>query len=202
MQAWPRTAGFLTCRSPWLLLGPPSRSARTCATSSARCLRAPSLTAAADPRCSYENSPDRKAVVAILTDPANADWNCVVAARTQWQPSETDESKAQYQDVLKTADFTLCPAGLNVEAYRIYEAMSYGSVPILQRQAAIAAGTLQDDLYQCGTAHQLLKESDAPVVWLEDWSQLPAMLKRLAAESEQETFQRRSVACLEPISLH
>ena len=49
----------------------------------------------------------------------------------------------RYRRALQTSDFTLCPAGSNVESYRIYEAMSYGSVPILQRQPIIKPGSMQ-----------------------------------------------------------
>jgi len=34
--------------------------------------------------------------------------------------------------VLKSSDLTLCPVGLNSESYRIYEALSVGSLPVVE----------------------------------------------------------------------
>ncbi|KAJ7418872.1 transmembrane protein 5 [Willisornis vidua] len=49
-----------------------------------------------------------------------------------WQPQETNESFKNYQDALLHSDLTLCPVGINTECYRIYEACSYGSLPVIE----------------------------------------------------------------------
>ncbi|PKU48521.1 transmembrane protein 5 isoform x1 [Limosa lapponica baueri] len=49
-----------------------------------------------------------------------------------WQPQETNESFKNYQDALLQSDLTLCPVGINTECYRIYEACSYGSLPVIE----------------------------------------------------------------------
>eukprot|EP00069_Balaena_mysticetus_P009113 bmy_19964T0 len=78
----------------------------------------------------YENS-SRQALMNILKQDGN-DKLCWVSAREQWQPQETNESLKNYQDALLQSDLTLCPAGVNTECYRIYEACSYGSVPVVE----------------------------------------------------------------------
>ncbi|RMC10006.1 hypothetical protein DUI87_12799 [Hirundo rustica rustica] len=49
-----------------------------------------------------------------------------------WQPQETNASFKNYQDALLQSDLTLCPVGINTECYRIYEACSYGSLPVIE----------------------------------------------------------------------
>ena len=51
---------------------------------------------------------------------------------TRWSASESNESAGLYRSVLQDSDFTLCPNGINEETYRIYEALSYGSIPIIE----------------------------------------------------------------------
>ena len=49
-------------------------------------------------------------------------------------PGETQESRQEYYHALLHSDFTLNPVGKNTECYRVYEAMSYGSVPIVENR--------------------------------------------------------------------
>ena len=48
---------------------------------------------------------------------------------------ETEESMSEYVQVIRQSDLTLNPVGLNVECYRIYEAMALGSVPVVEDRA-------------------------------------------------------------------
>ena len=157
----------------------------------------------------YKDGADRQHIVKVLEGKGNALWNCVLQVRTEWQEKEEETTKALYHETLQASDYTLCPAGYNVEAYRFdqirivinhnhwhgiaraYEAMSYGSVPIIKRDASIAEGTLQDHKYLCRYSYQLLKENDAPVIWIDDWSEIGHVLDTLHAESGAATFQRR-----------
>jgi hypothetical protein len=133
----------------------------------------------------------RKQVVRILRDPRHKHWKCFLKYRDEWTKSESHQSMAQYVDTLKNTDFTLCPAGNNVESFRIYEAMSFGSVPVLLHDVVIKKGDLQDSTYKCTGAFELLKFHSAPVIWLNSWSELPTVMENLLAETPAETYQRR-----------
>ena len=143
----------------------------------------------------YNNSIARNNVERILKDPANRHWNCFLKARADWVATETSESQREYLAVTQHSDYTLCPPGYNVEAYRIYEAMTFGSVPILQYGVNRISGDLQGDSYLCEDSFRLLKEHNAPVIWLEDWSELAGVLNELQRETAAQTYQRR---CVDP----
>ena len=130
----------------------------------------------------------RHDVVAMLTDPTHAAWQCHVKWREHYQPTDSAESADEYALVVAASDFTLCPAGSNAESYRIYEAMSMGSVPVLQR--SVNSSNMYPG-YHCEYAYENLKDMRAPVVWLDNWSQLPAVMERLRAESPYQTYRRR-----------
>ncbi|KYO47700.1 transmembrane protein 5 isoform A [Alligator mississippiensis] len=78
----------------------------------------------------YKNS-SRETLMEVLKQD-ELDKLCWITAREQWQPQETNESFKNYQDALLQSDLTLCPVGVNTECYRIYEACSYGSVPVVE----------------------------------------------------------------------
>ncbi|XP_043349985.1 ribitol-5-phosphate xylosyltransferase 1 isoform X5 [Dermochelys coriacea] len=78
----------------------------------------------------YKNSSRENLMEVLKQD--GLDKLCWIAAREQWQPQETNESFRIYQDALLQSDLTLCPVGVNTECYRIYEACSYGSVPVVE----------------------------------------------------------------------
>ncbi|XP_020382908.1 ribitol-5-phosphate xylosyltransferase 1 isoform X3 [Rhincodon typus] len=108
-----------------------------------------------------------------------------------WLPQETSESLKKYQDALLQSDLTLCPVGINTECYRIYEACSYGSVPVVED--VMTPG-------QCGNSSvfqnaplRLLKLMGAPFIFVKDWKELPAILEKEKAMSLQEKNQRRRI---------
>ncbi|XP_067929987.1 ribitol-5-phosphate xylosyltransferase 1-like [Watersipora subatra] len=94
--------------------------------------------------------------------------HCYLKVRYTWQPTETQESLSSYVEVLKSSDLTLCPLGLNAESYRIYEALSVGSVPIIE-DAVMGSNC-------SSTPYRLLRRHKAPVVFVKDWSELPKVL--------------------------
>ena len=142
----------------------------------------------------YKESLVRQLVRDIVIDPENQYWNCFLKYREEWVASETTESQEEYISALNNSDFTLCPPGFNVEAYRIYEAMTFGSVPVLQYDVQLVDGDLQGPGYICTTEpFAFLKEQNAPVVWLSDWSELPDIMNKLKAETPKETYERRFV---------
>ncbi|XP_072408006.1 ribitol-5-phosphate xylosyltransferase 1 isoform X4 [Chiloscyllium punctatum] len=114
---------------------------------------------------------------------------CLISVREQWLPQETSENLKKYQDALLQSDLTLCPVGINTECYRIYEACSYGSVPVVED--VMTPG-------QCGNSSvfqnaplRLLKLMGAPFIFVKDWKELPAILEKEKAMSLQEKNHRR-----------
>ncbi|ESO03715.1 hypothetical protein HELRODRAFT_191935 [Helobdella robusta] len=56
----------------------------------------------------------------------------IISTRDSWSPNEEKSSAQFYQKALMESDFTLCLDGLNEETYRVYEAISMGSIPIVE----------------------------------------------------------------------
>ncbi|KAM9073309.1 ribitol-5-phosphate xylosyltransferase 1 [Megaptera novaeangliae] len=135
----------------------------------------------------YENS-SRQALMNILKQDGN-DKLCWVSAREQWQPQETNESLKNYQDALLQSDLTLCPAGVNTECYRIYEACSYGSVPVVED--VMTAGSCANSSVYHNAPLQLLKSMNAPFIFIKNWKELPAILEKEKTIILQEKIQRR-----------
>jgi len=76
----------------------------------------------------------------------------------------------EYRRILLNSKFTLCPAGHNPEAFRIFEACEAGSIPILVR----------DEEYRehfCKDSFAPLIASGAPFIVLNSWSELSDALK-------------------------
>jgi len=97
---------------------------------------------------------------------------------------------SEYVKVVRGSDLTLNPAGKNVECYRVYEAMALGSVPVIEDVGVSAS---------CGTAvssdhHvmlRLLKQHEAPVIYVSDWRQLAHILQREQQMSTADVVARR-----------
>lgn len=107
----------------------------------------------------------------------------------RWQPQETNESFKNYQDALLQSDLTLCPVGINTECYRIYEACSYGSVPVIED--VMALGDCRNSSMYHSAPLQLLKTMGAPFIFIKNWKELPAVLEKEKKMSLQEKIQRR-----------
>jgi hypothetical protein len=91
-------------------------------------------------------------------------------------------------DSLLKSDLTLCPVGRNTECYRIYEAMSLGSIPVVE--------DVQTD-GNCDTVStmaplRLLKQHDAPVIYVKSWYELYELLKEEAELTLEEKIERRT----------
>ncbi|XP_035280395.1 ribitol-5-phosphate xylosyltransferase 1 [Anguilla anguilla] len=134
----------------------------------------------------YRNS-SREKLMEILKK-HGLEGECVVAAREQWVPTETAESLRRYRAALAQSDLTLCPVGVNPECYRVYEACSYGSVPVVEDvgTAGGCAGGAGG-----GSPLRLLKASGAPFLFLRDWAELPALLERERRMTPEEKAERR-----------
>ncbi|XP_010881646.1 ribitol-5-phosphate xylosyltransferase 1 [Esox lucius] len=132
----------------------------------------------------YKNS-SRENLMGILKE-SGLDKECVTTARETWLPQETAESLRWYQTALAQSDLTLCPVGINTECYRIYEACAYGSVPVVED--VLTPGG-------CSSAQRsplrLLKAAGAPFIFLKDWRELPGLLQKERAMSQDERTERR-----------
>ncbi|XP_048405353.2 ribitol-5-phosphate xylosyltransferase 1 isoform X2 [Stegostoma tigrinum] len=116
---------------------------------------------------------------------------CLISVREQWLPQETSESLKKYQDALLQSDLTLCPVGINTECYRIYEACSYGSVPVVED--VMTPGQCSNSSVFQNAPLRLLKLMGAPFIFVKDWKELPAILEKEKAMSLQEKNQRRRI---------
>uniref|UniRef100_A0A8C6ZDV8 Ribitol xylosyltransferase 1 n=2 Tax=Nothoprocta perdicaria TaxID=30464 RepID=A0A8C6ZDV8_NOTPE len=135
----------------------------------------------------YKNS-SRETLLEILKQDG-LDKLCWIAAREQWQPQETNESFRNYQDALLQSDLTLCPVGINTECYRIYEACSYGSVPVVED--VMTPGDCGNSSVHHSAPLQLLKTMGAPFIFIKDWKELPSLLEEEKKKSLQEKIERR-----------
>ncbi|NWZ21145.1 RXLT1 xylosyltransferase, partial [Asarcornis scutulata] len=135
----------------------------------------------------YKNS-SRETLMEILKQDG-LDKLCWIAAREQWQPQETNESFKNYQDALLQSDLTLSPVGINTECYRIYEACSYGSLPVIED--VMTPGDCGNSSMYHSAPLQLLKTMGAPFIFIKNWKELPAILEKEKKMSLQEKIQRR-----------
>ncbi|XP_075219508.1 ribitol-5-phosphate xylosyltransferase 1-like [Lycorma delicatula] len=94
---------------------------------------------------------------------------CPIVGRKTWVPSETEESLSRYIKIIEDSDLTLCPVGQNAESYRIYEALSLGSVPVVEDRATPG--------FCDKTPFRLLKLYKPPFIFIKDWKELPNILK-------------------------
>ncbi|XP_036614331.1 ribitol-5-phosphate xylosyltransferase 1 [Trichosurus vulpecula] len=135
----------------------------------------------------YKNS-SREILMDILQHDKNNKL-CWITAREEWKPQETNESLKNYQDALLQSDLTLCPVGVNTECYRIYEACSYGSIPVVED--VMTPGNCGNASTSPSAPLQLLKAMRAPFIFIKDWKELPAVLEKEKNMSLQEKVERR-----------
>ena len=98
---------------------------------------------------------------------------------------------SDYINILRSSDLTLSPVGQNAECYRIYEAMSCGSVPVIEDQpAANSCGVTTSDRSR-RTLLTLLRRHEAPVIFVSDWNQLPRLLDNERRLTQRHIVERR-----------
>ncbi|KAL7401836.1 hypothetical protein ABVT39_005234 [Epinephelus coioides] len=132
----------------------------------------------------YKNS-SRETLMQVLKQ-SGLEKDCITTAREKWLPQETSDSLRRYQTALAQSELTLCPVGINTECYRIYEACSYGSVPVVEdvlTPGTCAAGP--------SSPLRLLKAAGAPFIFISDWKELPAILERERGMSQEQRVDRR-----------
>uniref|UniRef100_A0A8D0DRR6 Ribitol xylosyltransferase 1 n=1 Tax=Salvator merianae TaxID=96440 RepID=A0A8D0DRR6_SALMN len=114
---------------------------------------------------------------------------CWISTREEWWPQETNETLQNYQDALLQSDLTLCPLGVNTECYRIYEACSFGSIPVVED--TMTPGNCGNSSVSLSAPLQLLKTMGAPFIFIKSWKELPAILEKEQNMTLQDKIQRR-----------
>ncbi|XP_042325968.1 ribitol-5-phosphate xylosyltransferase 1 [Sceloporus undulatus] len=135
----------------------------------------------------YKNS-TRESLMEVMKQ-NGLDKLCWISAREEWWPQETNESLRNYQDALLQSDLTLCPVGVNTECYRIYEACSFGSVPVVED--VMTPGSCGNSSVYHSAPLQLLKTMGAPFIFIRNWKELPAILEKEQNMTLQQKIQRR-----------
>lgn len=133
----------------------------------------------------YPNS--SRVVLQTIIKAFKLDDVCFIKTRDSWAPQESSESANDFRYALTNSDLTLNPVGMNTECYRIYEACSYGSVPVVEDVAT--PGKCRDDdkvspLY-------LLKKFGAPFIYVKDWRELPRILENEKRLTHEQIVERR-----------
>jgi hypothetical protein len=108
---------------------------------------------------------------------------CYLRLRETWQPNESKETADEYYQVLLHSDLTLSPVGINTECYRLYEACSYGSVPVVE--------DVQTPGNCSSTPLRLMKHYNAPFIYLKSWTELPKILEKEKQMTLEEKIYRR-----------
>lgn len=93
----------------------------------------------------------------------------------RWLPLETDDTREQFIQALSESDLTLNPVGQNTECYRLYEAITYGSIPIVED--TMTPGNCGKSKTSNVFPLRLLKEMAAPIMYIKHWSELTTILE-------------------------
>ena len=109
-------------------------------------------------------------------------WGCILRFRPEGQ-SHDEMPADEYEKIIGLSDYTLCPSGTNSETHRIWEAISRGSIPIIEHR--------YNGLNKCPLWLQLLKDQDAPVVWIDSWRDLPKLIEELKQLPASKVWRQR-----------
>lgn len=122
----------------------------------------------------------RKDLYAALTARQHNDGDAFLFMTPAFQANASEEtgyvSPDEYRNVLLQSKFTLCPAGHNPEAFRIFEAIEAGSIPVLVN------GDAEYTEHSCADAFANLLDSGAPFVVIKTWDELDAAVQPLLAD--------------------
>jgi len=120
----------------------------------------------------------------------NRSQQCLFKPRFVWQSNESKESLHRYLESLRLSDLTLNPIGMNHECYRIYEAFSFASVPVLEENLDHVKG--QKSQCDKNSAYRLLKEFKAPLIFVKNWTlDLPLIIENEIKMSQRYKVNRR-----------
>lgn len=133
----------------------------------------------------YPNS--SRVVLLNVIKKFNRDNVCFLKTRDEWAPGESSESSNNFRYALANSDLTLNPVGMNTECYRIYEACSYGSVPVIED--VVTPGKCRTDNNM--SPLYLLKTFKAPFIYIRDWRELPQIIENEKRLTHDEIVERR-----------
>ena len=105
---------------------------------------------------------------------------CVFICR--WVPKESKHSLNKYIAALKNSDLTMHPVGKNTECYRMYEALSFGTVPVVED--VMTPGICQGPL-------RLMKLHKAPFIFIKNWKDISNVMKKELLLNYSQIVQRR-----------
>ena len=104
----------------------------------------------------------------------------------------TIEADDAYAYALRNSEITLSPRGSAAECYRTFEALEFGSLPLISDTVQEKCKEHAAPGYEKTTApYRLFKLYDAPVMYLKNWTELPGMISDFEALSDQERTERR-----------
>ncbi|KAK8784889.1 hypothetical protein V5799_008747 [Amblyomma americanum] len=117
---------------------------------------------------------------------------CYLNTRNEWRPLETKSSLESYLLALKLSDVTLNPAGKNPECYRIYEALEFGSLPVVEDRTLSPGCAPADD---ANGTFRLLKKHKAPLVYVKNWTQelMPILEKEVDMKPKGRVDRRQAL---------
>uniref|UniRef100_T1ISL1 Exostosin GT47 domain-containing protein n=1 Tax=Strigamia maritima TaxID=126957 RepID=T1ISL1_STRMM len=144
----------------------------------------------------YKNSTRSKMVDALKERELHK--QCIIKTRQEWIPNETKESFEAYYSALRLSDLTLSPVGQNTECYRIYEALSLGSIPVVED--VMTSGICGSQEYYRGHVTvpaaplRLFKYYDAPIIYFSNIDELWTILEKESLISPAEKIKRRKNA--------
>lgn len=95
------------------------------------------------------------------------------------EPNSGYVSPEEYRSVLLDSKFTLCPAGHNPEAFRIFEAIEAGSIPVLVN------GDEEYIQHECADSFLSMLDSGAPFIVLKTWSELDGAIQSLLDDADK-----------------
>ncbi|KAH3819454.1 hypothetical protein DPMN_121189, partial [Dreissena polymorpha] len=135
----------------------------------------------------YKNS-SRETLMKILEGDFFRE-RCFIKPRYSWVPEESASSRDDYVQAISQSDLTLNPAGQNTECYRIYEALAFGSVPVVEdiMTPGICGKSSRSHVFPL----RLLKEHNAPIVYVKHWSELSALIENEKKLRHSDRVNRR-----------
>lgn len=133
----------------------------------------------------YPNS--SRIVLQTVIKQFNLDDVCFIKTRDTWSPGESSESANDFRYALANSDLTLNPVGMNTECYRIYEACSYGSVPVIEDVVTPGKCRKGNEM----SPLSLLKVYKAPFIYVKDWNELPRIIENEKRLTHEEVVERR-----------
>lgn len=141
----------------------------------------------------YRNS-SREQLLKILLSNNLDTKDCFVKPRWEWLSGETDETRENYVHALAQSDLTLHPVGFNSECYRLYEAVSFGSVPVVEdvMTQGICGSRNNLPLGKSTAPLRLLKQYDAPFIYLKNWTNVYDLIKAEQELSLEDVVNRRT----------